>query len=371
MIRAPRMLLSAVASLAVTASAQVGQLTFSGQAWGAGTYGDDPVDNYASAEGRAGYIPELNLRAGQSGGAQLEALFAFRSSYLYRLRLSPDRWETAGSEGVYRLWMQLRSTRWDLRLGRQKIAFGPGQFLRPLAWFDTLDLRDPTGQTRGVDAVRVRFFPNDRLSVWGWGIVQNIAGLGYDLKDFSPGGRAEYLLGDIELGFTFHQENFSGRSTPRSRMALDFRTDKIIGLWAEAYALTDNNDEASISRSDVLMVGVDYTLPIGSGVLVMAEHLQSRSVNTIGGTAARTQATAVLGALPLGLFDRLTAVAYFLHEDNFSSYFFMWQRTYDFWSLSVLMFANPPRSELGSLGNIFPSVVGVGTSVQLLLVFNH
>ena len=280
--------------------------------------------------------------------------------------------------------MQLRSTRWELRLGRQKIAFGPGQFLRPLAWFDTLDLRDPTGQTVGVDAVRARFFPNDRLSLWGWGVVQTNDGLGYDLDQFSPGGRAEYLLGDIELGFTFHQENFSGRSTPRSRVALDFRTDKIIGLWAEAYALRDNDDEASISRTDVLMVGVDYTLPIGSGVLVMAEHLQSRSVNTIKvfdpytgevstaeGSATRTQATAVLGALPLGLFDRLTAVAYFLHAENFSSYFFMWQRTYDFWSLSVLMFANPPRSELGSLGNIFPSVVGVGTSVQLLLVFHH
>lgn len=371
MIRAPGMLLAAVVSLAVTASGQQAHFTFSGQAWGSGSYGDDPLDNYAKTEGAAGYIPELNLRAGQPGGAQLELLVAFRASYLYRQRLSPEQWTMAGSERVYRLWMQLRSARWDLRLGRQKLAFGPGQFLRPLAWFDTLDLRDPTGQTLGVDAVRWRYFLNDRLSVWGWGILQSRGALGYDLENFSPGGRAEYLLGDVELGFTFHQENFSGRSTPRSRVALDLRTDKVVGLWAEASALRDNNDEALISRTDVLMVGVDYTLPIGSGILVMAEHLQSRSVNTAEGSTPRAQATAVLGALPLGLFDRLTAVAYFLHDANFSSYFFMWQRTYDRFSMSALMFANPPRSELGFLGNIFPSVVGAGTSVQLLLVYHH
>ncbi|MCH8328016.1 MAG: hypothetical protein IID15_05780 [Candidatus Marinimicrobia bacterium] len=371
MIRAAVLLLTAVAVLAVTASGQQGSLTFTGQMWGSGAYGDDPLEEFGNSEATAGYIPQLSLGTGRHDGLRLEGLIALRAAYLYRLRLSIRRWEMAGAGHVYRGWMQLRSTRWDLRLGRQKIAFGPGQFLRPLAWFDTLDLRDPTGQTQGVNAVRARFFPNDRLSVWGWGMVQNDSGPGSNRQDFSPGGRMEYLLGDVEVGLSFHQENFSGQSTSRTRLAFDMRADKIVGLWTEGLIMRETGPQADLGATRMLMVGVDYTLPIGNGMLVMAEHLQSRVVFATGGTAARTQATVVLGALPLGLFDRLTAVAYFSHDTNFSSYFLMWQRTYDFWSLSTLVFANPPRSQLGALGNIFPSVVGVGTSVQLLLVFHH
>jgi hypothetical protein len=52
----------------------------------------------------------------------------------------------------------------------QKIAFGPAQVLRSLSWFDTIDLKDPTGQTDGVDAFRLRWFPSNSMALWSWAV---------------------------------------------------------------------------------------------------------------------------------------------------------------------------------------------------------
>ena len=41
--------------------------------------------------------------------------------------------------------------KFGVRLGLQKIIFGPTQILRPLSWFDSFDIKNPTNETNGVE----------------------------------------------------------------------------------------------------------------------------------------------------------------------------------------------------------------------------
>ena len=92
------MLLSAVMSLAVTASAQVGQLTFSGQAWGAGAYGDDPSPMNNNYEGLVGYIPTFNLQPARQLNIEVEAEWAYRYASLLLSDSSDGSWRATESK---------------------------------------------------------------------------------------------------------------------------------------------------------------------------------------------------------------------------------------------------------------------------------
>ena len=372
--------LTGLLCLALTAPAdgQGVSLRFSGQAWASGAYGSDPVPSYEPYEGYLGYIPTLT--------AALPLGARFRAELVWSVRLSSyaQFFDDGGdpltrSDGRnYRLWLSASGARWELRLGRQKIAFGPGQLMRPLAWFDKLDLRDPTGQTRGVDGLRGRLFPAPNLTLWGWLLApQNDGETGY-----SPGGRVELLLPWADIGFTFHSRTSThiadfGQiptllSGPETRLGFDLRTDKIVGFWIEGLLARGAEVAGSPDRSAQLMAGLDYTLPWGNGVLVMAEHLLTTQQSADGSINRRSQATVLIASIPFGLLDRLMAIVQYSHENNFSFQFILWQRSYDHLSLNMIAFANPTRSDLGLPGNgEAGSLVGLGTGVQLLLVYHH
>ncbi|MFB0515187.1 MAG: hypothetical protein ACETWG_01110 [Candidatus Neomarinimicrobiota bacterium] len=257
-------------------------LHLKGQLWGSVTAGNDPAPGHSDVEEVVGYIPILSL-ARQPGPLSVIDL-----EYAYYLNAVLDGPFGNGEAGVdrysrlYRLWGRIATERFELRLGLQKIAFGPGRVLRPLMWFDTLDLRDPTGQTEGVGALRLKWYPWPKLALWGWVIrpdYQNYA---------SPGGRVGYTLGPAEFGLTYHRHkaselDFIGRQllpfdNEEERFAMDARLDWEIGFWTEAVlargrepALDDKTDELA-----QLMIGGDYTFPWGNGVYVMVEHLWSR-----------------------------------------------------------------------------------------------
>ena len=45
----------------------------------------------------------------------------------------------------YRLWSRYSTTQFEMRLGLQKINFGPAFLFRPLMWFSSNDPQDPLG----------------------------------------------------------------------------------------------------------------------------------------------------------------------------------------------------------------------------------
>ncbi len=62
----------------------------------------------------------------------------------------------------YRFWFRRSTANLEIRMGLQKITFGPARLFRSLMWFDKLDPRDPLKITEGVWAIRIRRdFPNN------------------------------------------------------------------------------------------------------------------------------------------------------------------------------------------------------------------
>lgn len=258
-------------------------LHLKGQLWGSVTRGNDPAPGRSDVEETIGYIPTLSL-ARQFGPLTLADM-----ELAYNLGAVLDGAFGTGDSGIvsfdklYRLWGRFATEKFELRLGLQKIAFGPGMVLRPLMWFDTLDLRDPTGQTEGVGALRLKWYPWPNLALWGW-VVRP------DYKNYaSPGGRIEYTLGPGEVALTYHYQqrtslDFAGKSLlppyneAENRFALDARLDWKVGLWTEVMIAQATKKWWDGEKNNLqrVMVGGDYTFPWGNGVYIMVEQLWSR-----------------------------------------------------------------------------------------------
>ena len=150
-----------------------------GQFWASGLTGNDGPSGQSAFESSMGYIPTFSLSRDLSDFTFFDFEWAYRLDRSY----SGDSL-VSNHEKNHRLWIRYSSEKVEVRLGLQKIIFGPSQIFRTLSWFDTFDLTDPTGQTDGVDAFRLKWFPSNSLSIWSW-TIQNAQ------DTLSFGGRAE------------------------------------------------------------------------------------------------------------------------------------------------------------------------------------
>ena len=131
-----------------------------GQFWGSVMHGDDPPIGRSSFETTLGYIPMLSLARNLSNDRFVDLEWGHRMGKVYA-----GDYAINNTEEPYRLWLRYSSDQIEARLGLQKIAFGPAMALRSLAWFDTIDPKDPTGQTDAVEAFRLRVFPTSSLAL--------------------------------------------------------------------------------------------------------------------------------------------------------------------------------------------------------------
>ena len=333
---------------------------FKGQFWASGLTGSDVPAGQSAYESSLGYIPTLSLSRNLSDLSFIDFEWAYRLDRAY----SADSL-ILNHEKNHRLWIRYSSEKVEVRLGLQKIVFGPSQILRTLSWFDTIDLKDPTNQTDGVDAFRLRVFPSNSLSIWSWLINSN-------QDTISFGGRAELSSSFGEFGFTFHSDpskmpqqlGQSGLmiSDPHQRFALDIRHDGFIGSWMESALITSRHSDITM-----ITIGADYTLPISNGLLIMTESMFIKNRN-----ADDQMFTAFMAMLPLGMVHSTMFIAQFdWQEDRVYSYF-RWSATYDKFSLNLLLSQSPKRKEYGLPVEAFPkSVAGFGTGIQFMFIYNH
>ena len=83
-----------------------------------------------------------------------------------------DDLDTTGRLKLYRGWGRFKTSRFEGRVGLQKINFGSALLLRPLRWFDSVDPRDPLQITEGVYALLVREYLPRNFTVWVWGSME-------------------------------------------------------------------------------------------------------------------------------------------------------------------------------------------------------
>lgn len=279
----------------------------------------------------------------------------------------------------HRAWLRLTSQRFEGRLGLQKITFGQAKLFRPLAWFDTLDPRDPRQFTTGVSGLRLRYdFPNN-AGIWVWSVYDQL-NIDFELGNFletitaddqrpHTGLRLVYPLGPGEIGLSTdvaEVNGLNGEKTLQQRIGIDGFWDVTVGAWFEyehRYLHTDSVSDWAAQ----LTVGSDYTFGIGNGVTVTGElYTALTGDNILDGD--QLVMGGLMAAYPLTIMDYLNFFAIYSPDYDLGYHYLSWQRTWDNWLVQCSLFT--------VTGNISPVTATLLNSagrrgIQLTIIFNH
>ena len=246
----------------------------------------------------------------------------------------------------YRSWIRFSNDHLDLRIGLQKITFGTALFLRPLAWFDSLDFRFTTGQTDGVEALRLILSPSNSLAIWLWSIDNNISNKSY-------GGRIEIANEIGDWGFTYYQD--SGDSflfSENNRLGIDYRYDGNFGFWIEGchYIMKE--------KLTFLTLGFDYTIPAFNGILLRSETMFSRSSfqSELFSVLSTNIQTAFHLDIPIDHINSLSLYSFSDWEEYTSDNLIRWSTTYDSFNIDYMLTLNPGR---------------FNDTFQIMFIYNH
>ena len=338
-----------------------------GQLWSSFTTSNDIPRGQSNIESNFGYIPFISIAKGLSNNQLFDLEFAYRLDRTY----SGDSL-FYNNESNHRYWVRYSNEKLETRLGLQKIVFGPSFILRSLSWFDTIDLRDPTGQTDGVEAFRLRWFPSNKLSIWSWAIKNKQDTLSY-------GGRAELSSVSGEWGFTYHKDpskqvKLIGQvATPAigsdERLAIDFRYDGIFGFWNESILIRSHRSETTM-----ITIGADYTLPFAAGILITGEYMNITEANKNSWSNSPSDRSygALMANFPFGMVHQLMFVTQMELTTERNYHYLRWSSTYDHYSVNFILSINPKRSTYNTYGESLPgSLAGFGTVFQLMFIYNH
>ena len=239
----------------------------------------------------------------------------------------------------YRVWLRFGTTKFEARIGLQKINFGPARILRSLMWFDQIDPRDPLQFTSGVYGLRMRYDFQNNTNISLWGLYGNKNPKGWEVfgtKDQTPeiGGRIQYPIGNSELAVSGHYRDIRQEGISENRIALDGFWDVGIGLWFESViAHISFEDSNRIDYHSFLTLGTDYTFGIGNGITATLEHLLRSIGNRTFSANERYNTSAISLSYPVGIMDALSLFSYYDWNSEMLFNFLTWQRTYDYWTI--------------------------------------
>lgn len=330
------------------------------------------------------FVPTLTgrYRTGNNRGWDAEASLNINGSAILS-RDSVPGWE--GQLKPYRVWLRYYTPRFELRAGLQKLNFGAAKMLRPLMWFDGMDVRDPLQLTDGVYGLLGRYYADGNMTFWGWALTGNTRPKGYELvgtAGWKPelGGRIQLPLGPGEFGLSYHHRKVNPATADltinelfENRIGFDGKWDVGVGLWIEGSLTALERDPLVMlpERTDLLNLGLDYTFPWGNGLGITFEYFRYHAGNRFftGGNGANVLATMV--SYPLSLIDNVSAMVFCVPSATRTYWmnYLTWSRTYDDLSVFLMGFINPADYSLpisASQGrNVFS-----GKGFQFMLSYN-
>ena len=349
------------------------------------------------------YIPELSWSGMRLGGMELDAEVALKGRMNGVGRVNGAFHSSVKGWGEYRLWGRISGDQYEVRIGLQKINFGSATLLRPLMWFDRIDPRDPLGLTGGVWAMLGRYYLLNNANFWLWTVRGNDNPGGGSLLPseeggWEIGGRGQVPAGPGEIGVTVHtrkidpdnlfpgaifgelleegslQETVLNKTELEVaeepfrewRLGLDGRWDWEIGIWLEGMVAHQDAPQPLYRYLQMITVGADYTLPVGSGLHVLGEHLVSGYGGELLGGEEVRHISAFSASYSPGMLDRLMAVGYCDWEEETMARYVSWGRIYNDWSFYLNGFWNSADAAFAS-----GSASGAGKGIQWMVVFNH
>ena len=272
---------------------------------------------------------------------------------------------------IYRGWMRYSGNQFEVRVGLQKINFGPAQLLRSLQWFDTIDPRDPQEETGAVQAMLFRYYFLNNANIWFWGIYAEDELKGLEVfpsknDNYEFGGRIQYPFEFCEAAFSFHHRELEFDNTLENRFGFDARWDFEIGFWIEAVVAKFSENTFDLNWGKYLTLGADYTIPLGNSIHILGEHfVYSKSENDLFESSYKAEVSALSLSYPVGLFDSIVAMIVYDWENENWSRFLSYQRNYDHLSIYLNLSWNPEAS------NFVPEQISTdGKSVQLMVGYS-
>jgi hypothetical protein len=199
----------------------------------------------------------------------------------------------------------------------------------------------------------------------------------------SFGGRAELSTSNGEWGLTYHQDPtelgqsvgqfpifFSGS---HQRAAVDYRYDGYFGFWFEGVGIfSDSKQDVELNRFTLFTLGADYTIPVGSGLLIMAETMKINGSSTVTDSSSEQIYTALMASLPINMLHQLMFIAQIDWDNSYIYNYLRWGITYDHFSLNFIFSISPRRGDYDiAKENLPKTVAGFGTGLQFMLIYNH
>jgi len=281
---------------------------------------------------------------------------------------------------TYRLWLRVSGERFELRLGRQKINFGPALLLRPLMWFERIDARDPLQLTTGVDALLFRYYYKNNANLWIWTLLSNGKTKGWEseasVKNAPEyGARFQHPLGKGEIAGTVHyrriaKDRFTGKAADEYRLALDGKWDYTAGIWFSLSLTCRDPSSEVIKYFTLLNAGADYTFGIGNGLHVIAEHLWMNAGPVLFSGLTERELTGLSLDYPLSLVDTIRMIVFIDHFSGNWFRFLTWQQLYDMWSVNLNIFWNAKNDRILPQQEISTIQAFTGAGIQLQLVYD-
>ena len=325
--------------------------------------GNDVPKLWSKYQSSISYIPTISFKKNVSN----QSILDFEWGYQLQGNYSGDSlYKTI--QKPYRFWTRYSNEKLEVRLGLQKIIFGPTQILRPLSWFDSFDIKNPTNETYGVEALRIKWFSSNNNTFWSWLIKD-------DLDTISYGGRYEFLSQLGEVGLTIHNDPINSYqiigqtgipiNKAHNRMAIDYRYDGIIGFWNESTLIQSKKTQVILAT-----FGADYTLPILNGVLVMIETMYASNKNNDQNKTENY--SAFMANLPLGITHSAMYVSQFDWGQEKIYHYLRWSTKFNNYSLNWIFSLNPKRNQYNVSENMLPkSIAGFVTNIQFMLIYHH
>ena len=348
----------------------------------ASAYGSYSPDNDLDLFFGGRYLPELNYGYTFENKSLLdfEASANINGSVLFR---PFDRAETDGAIKAYRVWARYSGQQYELRLGLQKINFGPAMMLRSLQWFDEIDARDPLKFTTGVYGALARYYFLNNATIWIWGLYGNENPRGFESlknKKEKPefGGRLQLPVPKGEVALTYHHRSASSEDAagmplfekiPENRYALDGKWDIGVGAWFEAVHINKTKDVGVLSNQSFLTLGVDYTFAIGNGLNVTLENMTSTLNQKAFAFENNSNVTATSITYPLGLFNNISTMVYYSWKTEDFSLFVNYEHQFQKFRGYIMAYYNPKSQQ--RMGSISYENSFSGPGIRFMLVYNH
>jgi len=321
------------------------------------------------------YIPQISCKKAIGGDRFVEASIAANGYVAYET-VDQDR---DPELELYRFSVRYATPQSEVRIGLQKINFGPAYLLRPLRWFDQLDPRDPLQLTDGVYGLRYTYYTPDNAGLWAWVLYDNDRLKGYEAFRTASGKpeiglRVQYPVWDGEIGATFHTRKadapgLADRGFTENRYALDGRWEPGIGIWFETVHQEQTAKGYPYRWQQMVTAGLDYTFGIGSGLYFLLEHMVVAISDSPFQWDHDAHFTAFSFSYPVSLFDSLAAIGYYSWVTKDYCQYLSWQRTYDGIVVQLSGF-HYPQSQTNGLESI-QTAIGAGYGAQLMIIYNH